>query len=39
LATLRDLVFDHTGFLRMTLERDYLADAEKQTLGLSELWK
>jgi 2-polyprenyl-6-methoxyphenol hydroxylase-like FAD-dependent oxidoreductase len=37
LSTLRDAVFDHTGFLNMTLKRDYLADAEKQTLGLSEL--
>lgn len=36
-AVLRDLVFDHTPFLKVTMEKDYLADSEVQTLALSEL--
>lgn len=37
LAKLRDLVFDHTGFLDRMIRRDYLADAEKMSLMMQEL--
>lgn len=37
LAKLRDLVFDHTGFLEKMITRDYLRDQEAMSLSLDEL--
>ncbi|MDO5620956.1 MAG: NAD(P)/FAD-dependent oxidoreductase [Paracoccus sp. (in: a-proteobacteria)] len=37
LAVLRDLVFDHTPFLRKMVTKDQLDAAERETLALSEL--
>lgn len=36
-ATLRDLIFDNTKVLQKLIEKDYLADAERMSLGLKEL--
>lgn len=36
-AWLRDTIFDNTGILQKTITKDYLADAEKMSLLLSEL--
>lgn len=36
-ARIRDFVFDHTKILSRMISRDYLADAEKMSMSLSEL--